>query len=68
MGITADPGLLIGSSVFLVAGVLLLLRPEKMLRWTARTNPEIASNRFVLTMTRLIGVGFMAMAVLLGFK
>jgi hypothetical protein len=54
-------GDLVASLLFMVPGLLLVLQPAKMLRWTVRTNPELAEDKSVLLMTRCIGVGFIAM-------
>lgn len=37
-------------------GVWSLVQPAGMLRWTIRTNPELADNKAVLTTIRLVGL------------
>ena len=49
--------------VFAVVGVLNLACPTKMLRWTLRRNPELADNKTVVLITRLIGLGFIVFAL-----
>jgi hypothetical protein len=57
--------LLFWSTCFLVVGALLLVRPEQMLRWTVRHAPQIAGDKPVQLVARLIGVGFLAIALMM---
>jgi hypothetical protein len=46
-----------------VGGVLYIAKPAMMLRWTLRRNPELADDRFVIGITRLIGLAILCMAI-----
>lgn len=63
-GIWPDRSGMIYYSVLLgVIGVLFAAQPARMLRWTIRNHPELADNRGVLTIARLIGVGLLLMTL-----
>lgn len=50
--------------VFLaVGGILYLVQPSKMIRWTIRSNATLADNRSVIITVRLIGLGILAVAL-----
>jgi hypothetical protein len=49
------------SICLLLIGLLLLTQPEKMLRWTIRNRPGLADDKFVVSLTRWIGLGLMFM-------
>jgi len=51
------------SLCFVLIGILNLVQPVKMLRWTIRAHPELAENKSVIVITRLIGVGLLCMGV-----
>lgn len=55
-------GMLLWSFVLAAIGILHLLQPAKMLRWTIRFNPGLADNRSVVITTRLIGLGVLCVA------
>lgn len=52
-------GMVLGSSVFVALGLLHLFEPERMLRWTIQTHPELSRNGFVVFTTRVIGIGLL---------
>lgn len=58
-------GMIFWSMFFLLLGVLLLTQPVKMLRWTIRDNPELAENKSVVVITRLIGTGLLGMGIVM---
>jgi hypothetical protein len=62
--IISNLGLLLLSSFFLIMGMLLLVRPERTLRWTLRTDPEVVEGGAATVVGRLIGVAFMAFALI----
>lgn len=58
-------GMIFWSMCFSFIGVLLLAQPAKMLRWTIRDNPELAENKSVVVITRLIGTGLLGMGIVM---
>jgi hypothetical protein len=52
----ANNGMLIYILLLGACGVWSLAQPASMLRWTIRTNPELADNRAVLVTIRLVGL------------
>jgi hypothetical protein len=44
-------------------GMLLVIQPEKMLRWTIRDNPDIAHNKSAVIITRFIGIGLVGLGL-----
>ena len=51
-----------------VSGLLFLITPARMLRWTLRRHPELADIRSVLLTARLIGLGLFAMSSVMLYK
>jgi hypothetical protein len=49
-------GTLLFALFFLVYGFLYLVWPDRMLRWNIRTHPEIADNKSVIVIARIIAV------------
>ena len=58
-------GLLLGSSLLALVGLLHLLGPKKMLRWTIRTHPDLADNSTVVVITRLVGAGLLLIGLIM---
>ena len=56
--ITRNLGMLYWSLGFMVVGFLLLVRPDKTLRWTLGSNPGVTENKSVQLIARVIGVAF----------
>jgi hypothetical protein len=55
--------LVVFATIFLISGVLLVVKPDKMLRWMIQSNPQIATNRAMLVIAQIIGVFFIAGAL-----
>jgi hypothetical protein len=56
-------GMLFFCLCFMIIGLLYLAQPARMLRWTIRTNPEIADNKSAIIFARFIAVGLIGMAI-----
>ena len=61
--IVANLGMALGASVFVVLGLLHLFEPERMLRWTVRTHPELSRNGTVVLTTRVVGLGLLCLGL-----
>jgi hypothetical protein len=51
-----------------ISGLLFLVIPAPMLRWTLQKHPELAAIRSVLLTARLIGLGLIAMSSVMLYK
>lgn len=56
-------GMAVGASLFVVLGLLHLFEPERMLRWTVQTHPELSRNGMVVVTTRVIGLGLLCLGL-----
>ncbi len=58
-------GMILWSLFFLLIGLLLVVQPQKMLRWTLRANPELEDKKSAVVITRLIGVGIVGVGAVI---
>ena len=57
-------GMLFWCLFLAVGGILYLVQPSKMIRWTIRSNdPTLANNRSMIITVRLIGLGILGVAL-----
>jgi len=56
-------GMAVGASIFVALGLLHLFKPERMLRWTVQTHPELSRNAVVVVTTRVIGLGLLCLGL-----
>ena|SRR5258707_925909 len=53
------------SLCFAVVGLLLLLQPARMIRWTIRDRPELADNKSAVLVMRFLGVWSLGMGYMM---
>lgn len=63
--ITTNFGMLLVSLCLSLVGTLIAVQPERMLRWTIREYPDLAREKSVIRMARLIGMGLVGLGLII---
>ncbi len=63
--VTTNFGMLLVSLCLSLVGTLVAVQPERMLRWTIREHPDLAREKSVIRMARLIGIGLVGLGLII---